>query len=159
MADEPDVAVDEGASPDEIQAVREVLQDFDLDWPVVEYITRSAGEVVGAILLGNVLTPFFVKFGQNAADDLYKQIKAFLARLFAARKSKEVQVTVIDDHIWIVIDREISEEALRRLYEIDRRTVAGQSQTLVWNKEAGDWQSPWPTDRGESWPTQGDGRP
>jgi hypothetical protein len=142
-----EVFVDAEASLDEKRAVADVLREFQCEpGNIAGLHRRSIGDLPWTVYLETSLRLFFegfvTTFGVGAALALMSLVK----KIFKVRgkSGREGSLTLIDNytHIHVVINRELPEEAYRRLMELDLSTMEGESGQLYYDPETDEWTMP-----------------
>jgi hypothetical protein len=143
-----ELAMDAEATADEKRAVAEAFREFQCEPGDIGALhRRSIGDLPWVLYLDTSLRLFFegfvTTFGAGAALALMSLMKkVFKAR---GRNGREGSLTLTDNstHVQIVINRELSEEAYRRLLELDLSKIEGDSGYLYYDPETGEWKTPW----------------
>lgn len=150
---EVEVSLEEGALPEEVEAVRKAFADLNLAAKVeANYVRRGIGDYPWAILIALPLIPFLKAFGEAAGKDAWELLRDLTGKLYEARKrsrAKEGSPVIVDEDtgLWVILDSEIPADAFEQLLEFD--ISSAEAKHLQWDPVSRRWYDAW--DRNAPW--------
>ena len=139
------IVCDAEASEAELKALNDVLTGFGLPAASPSYERKSMGDLPWQVLVtGAPFVAFWSAVAAKAGNDSYGAIKQWLQGVWAARGDKPGSITVIDEpsQTWIVLDRDLSVEALDQLSRLDPSRDGGASGHARWDPKRRTWTPP-----------------
>ena len=145
-----DVALEAGAAPAELDAVRAVVREVSNDWTVEANFVQKSADVVAQLLIAGPVAAFLGAFAAEAGKAAWRKsveapakLKRWLDGLRAARGGKVQGITLIDGSLWLEFRQDLPDEAYRKLFEIeDLADRANKYCWLAWDDEKKDWLPP-----------------
>lgn len=140
-----EIVCDEEASEAEVEALNRVLKDYGLPAASPTYGRKSIGDLPWQVLItGAPFVAFWTAIAKKAGDDAYDAVKQWLKEVWAARGDRPGGVTVIDEpsQTWVVLDRDLPDEALRQLSQFDPARDGGDGGYARWDPSRRTWTPP-----------------
>lgn len=150
-----EILMDDTASAEEVAAVEQVAGTSGLHWDVrPDYGRKSAGDLPWIVMLGvplgTMLTAFAKSYGEtlgkHAADGTAKaaaDLRRWLVSLYEARRGDgQVLLDDPETHTQVLLDRDLPQEAIEALWDVDPARDGGEAGHLSWDP-AKRWHAPW----------------
>lgn len=145
MPDRPPVYVDwvldDDASSDEVDSVKQIALEEGLPGPVTAtYFRKSIGDLPWQIIILTPAIPFLKGFLEEAGRSSFKHLYRLVSRLFAARRKGNgyVQVVDRDSLTTIVFTRDLPEDAFKQLAHLGSENIV--DKYWVWDPEQQCWK-------------------
>jgi len=149
-----EILMDATATPEEIEAVERIAPESGLAWDVrAAYERKSAGDLPWIVMLGVPLATMLAAFsksygetlGKHAADGTAKaaaDLRRWLVGLYDARHGDgQVLLDDPDTHTRVLLDRDLPQEAIEALWEVDPVRDGGEAGQVSWDP-AKRWHPP-----------------
>ena len=138
-----DVAIEAEAPPGDVARVEGSFRAVGVEADVeAAYIRRSLGDLPWVVYATLPIQAFLVRLAQNAADDAWKALGAWVRELSAARRNSTRRTGSIvlnerESGLTVVLSDEIPDEPLREL--VDERLPRSESGYWVWDRGQQRW--------------------
>jgi hypothetical protein len=129
---------------EDVDSVRRAVRAVDADWPVsASYEMRTGGQPPFVIMIVEFsLAAYFAGLLGKAGADSWPALKKFVTTLWNLENTPDQIVNIDEKGIWIILPKDAPDEAYQRLLEIDAEDVAGDSGSIIWRPDLGEWRSP-----------------
>jgi hypothetical protein len=140
-----EVAIDSWASTDDQQAVDAIFEECGIDVSMRVIIRKADIQLPWEVMItaGPLGAGFLAAIGKNAGDDVYRQAKQLVSRLWRSRNQhtgRDGHIVLRDDdfRVELLLQENLPVEAYQAIERIDRSMVE-RGDTLHYDRDENAW--------------------